>query len=121
METLRQSGARQVFPLAKRGAFWESVDEIPEPHSFDVTATVHHGGQAHSYRTRFSEDDQNTADHDQWGDRGHDEELDPKDDPLTHRSAAGWLSWCAIATRTSMAAGPFTPIGTITTTPHLMR
>ena len=121
VETLRQSGARQVFPLAKRGAFWESVDEIPEPHSFDVTATVHHGGQAHSYRTRFSEDDQNTADHDQWGDHSHDEELDPKDDPLTHRSAAGWLSWCAIATRTSMAAGPFTPIGTITTTPHLMR
>jgi hypothetical protein len=83
VETLRQSGAWQVFPLAKRGAFWESVDEIPEPHSFDVTVTLDHGGQAHSsYRTSFSEDDHNHADHDQGDDHSHDEELDPKDDPL---------------------------------------
>jgi nickel/cobalt transporter (NicO) family protein len=44
--------------------FWESVDEIPEPHSFDVTVTLDRGGHTHSYRARFSEDDDSHADHD---------------------------------------------------------
>ena len=82
VETLRQSGARRVFSFAKRGVFWESVDEIPEPHSFDVTVTLDRGGHMHSYRARFSEDDDSHADHDHGDDHSHDEELDPKDDPL---------------------------------------
>ena len=55
VETLREFGARQVFSFANRGKFWESVDEIPEPHGFAVTVTLDHGGHAHSYRTSFPE------------------------------------------------------------------
>jgi cation diffusion facilitator family transporter len=34
IETIRPNGARQVFAMAERGAYLESVDEIPEPHEF---------------------------------------------------------------------------------------
>lgn len=87
VETLRESGVRQVFSFAKRGAYWESVEEIPEPHGFEVTVTLDHGGHAHSYHTAFAEYDNSHGDHDleDYG-RGdhpdHDDELNPKDDPM---------------------------------------
>jgi len=34
VETVRPDGLRQTFPFADRGAFLESLDEIPEPHAF---------------------------------------------------------------------------------------
>jgi cation diffusion facilitator family transporter len=34
IETARPNGARQVFAMADRGAYLESIDEIPEPHEF---------------------------------------------------------------------------------------
>jgi cation diffusion facilitator family transporter len=34
IETVRPGGARQVFALANRGAYLQSVSEIPEPHEF---------------------------------------------------------------------------------------
>jgi len=34
VETVRPNGTRQVFPLANRGEFLESIDPIPEPHEF---------------------------------------------------------------------------------------
>ena len=89
VETRRQSGARQVFSFAKRGAFWESVDEIPEPHSFDVTVTLDHGGQTRSYRTSFSEEDHDHPDHDHGDGPSDDEDLDPRDDPLCAPATAG--------------------------------
>lgn len=57
VETLRNDGARQVFPFANRGIYWESVDEIPEPHGFEVTITIEHGGHLHRYETAFAEHD----------------------------------------------------------------
>ncbi len=36
VETVRPDGAHQVFAMTDRGGFLESVDEIPEPHSFSV-------------------------------------------------------------------------------------
>jgi cation diffusion facilitator family transporter len=36
IETERRGGARQVFALADRGGYFESIDEIPEPHAFDA-------------------------------------------------------------------------------------
>jgi hypothetical protein len=36
VETQREGGARQLFAFANRGSVWESLDEIPEPHSFRV-------------------------------------------------------------------------------------
>ena len=56
-ETLREGGVRQVFAMANRGTYWESLDEIPEPHGFAVAVTVDHGGHAHTYTTEFSEHD----------------------------------------------------------------
>src|SRR5579872_1892260 len=34
IETLRPEGARQMFEMADRGGYLESVEEIPEPHAF---------------------------------------------------------------------------------------
>ena len=74
IETLRETGARQLFACVKREGFWESVDQIPEPHGFDVTVTIEHGGHGHSCHTRFAEHDHHHGEH---GD-----DFEPKDDPL---------------------------------------
>jgi cation diffusion facilitator family transporter len=41
IETVRPGGERQVFPLAERGGYLESIEAIPEPHAF--TANVRLG------------------------------------------------------------------------------
>jgi cation diffusion facilitator family transporter len=46
IETVRADGARQVFAMANRGGYLESVEEIPEPHAF--TAHVRMGQQDYS-------------------------------------------------------------------------
>jgi len=45
IETLRPNGARQVFVMASRAGYLESLDEIPEPHAF--TACVVLGNERH--------------------------------------------------------------------------
>jgi nickel/cobalt transporter (NicO) family protein len=75
VETVRESGARQVFSFANRGAYWESLDEVPEPHGFDVTITTNHSGHTHGYRMSFAEHDHSDGDHDHEADSS-------KDDPL---------------------------------------
>ncbi len=40
IETLRPGGARQVFELALRGSYLESLDEVPEPHAFTAVVRV---------------------------------------------------------------------------------
>jgi hypothetical protein len=79
VETLREDGARQIFACANRGTYWESLDEIPEPHGFEVMVALEHGGHAHRYETRFTEHDH--------GHHGHDHDIhgrddNPEDDPL---------------------------------------
>jgi cation diffusion facilitator family transporter len=51
VEIVRLDGTRQVFALADRGGWLESMDAIPEPHEF--TAHVHVGGQ--TYAVAFEE------------------------------------------------------------------
>ncbi|WP_194270550.1 sulfite exporter TauE/SafE family protein [Glaciimonas soli] len=63
VETLRADGARQSFPFVQRGAYWESVDDIPEPHGFDVNLTLIQDEQIHSYRTNFAEHEHHHGDH----------------------------------------------------------
>jgi cation diffusion facilitator family transporter len=36
VETIRRDGTRQGFEFANRGAYAESIDEVPEPHDFTV-------------------------------------------------------------------------------------
>jgi cation diffusion facilitator family transporter len=43
IETVRPGGARQVFTMADRGSYLESVEEIPEPHAFTVEVRLDHG------------------------------------------------------------------------------
>jgi cation diffusion facilitator family transporter len=51
IETVREGGTRQVFAMAARDGYLESVDEIPEPHAF--AARVLLGGEA--YPVTFEE------------------------------------------------------------------
>jgi cation diffusion facilitator family transporter len=37
LETQRPDGTRQSFSFVNRGAYWESKEEIPEPHAFKVS------------------------------------------------------------------------------------
>ncbi len=47
IETLRDGDRRQAFLMLDRGLYWESRDEIPEPHGFSVTVTTEHSGHFH--------------------------------------------------------------------------
>jgi cation diffusion facilitator family transporter len=40
IETVRPDGARQVFLMADRGNYLESVDDIPEPHAFTANVQI---------------------------------------------------------------------------------
>lgn len=40
IETMRPNGERQIFAMADRGRYLESVDEIPEPHAFTAHVRV---------------------------------------------------------------------------------
>ena len=81
VETLRPDGMRHVFLFANHGTYWESVEEIPEPHGFDVSVTVEHGGYAQTLEAQFAEHDHGDAhDHDQVN--GRRDEWEPANDPL---------------------------------------
>ena len=71
VETLREDGSRQLFVCMDRDTYWESIDEIPEPHGFEVMVALEHAGHIHRYETRFIEHQH---------DHSHDD--DPVDDPL---------------------------------------
>lgn len=57
IETIRPDGARQVFLLANKGAYLESIDEIPEPHNFTARLTIAHGDHSHDYDVVYAEND----------------------------------------------------------------
>jgi cation diffusion facilitator family transporter len=43
LETLRPDGQRQVFSFEDRGDYWESIEEIPEPHAFKALVRLADG------------------------------------------------------------------------------
>jgi cation diffusion facilitator family transporter len=43
VETLRPDGQRQVFSFVDRGDYWESREEIPEPHAFSALVRLTDG------------------------------------------------------------------------------
>ena len=57
LETVRPDGSRQIFQLVAKEDFLESTTDIPEPHEFDATVTVGHGGHHHACRVEFREDE----------------------------------------------------------------
>jgi nickel/cobalt exporter len=61
--TERPDGARQTFAMIDRGAYLESIDEIPEPHEFMARVSLAHGGHAHDYDLAFVESGSPAHDH----------------------------------------------------------
>jgi nickel/cobalt exporter len=55
LETVRPDGTRQTFQFAAKKDFLESTVEIPEPHAFDATVSIGHGGHSHACRVEFRE------------------------------------------------------------------
>ena len=53
--TQRGDGASQAFSFADRGAYLESVEEIPEPHEFKARLSLSHGAHTHDYDLEFDE------------------------------------------------------------------
>jgi cation diffusion facilitator family transporter len=43
LETIRPDGMRQSFSFVNRGGYWESKEEIPEPHAFKVALQLADG------------------------------------------------------------------------------
>lgn len=88
VETRRDDGSRQDFVFRNRGDYWESIDEIPEPHQFAVTLTMDHESHAHTYTMQFTEHahGHDGRDHDghDHGDHGHDH---PHPHKTKHRTA----------------------------------
>ncbi len=82
VETIREDDARQRFTMASHGGYWESLEEIPEPHGFEATVTVDHGGHAHTYVTKFAEHDHGAHGHDRGHGHRHGHDDEPGDDPL---------------------------------------
>jgi nickel/cobalt transporter (NicO) family protein len=64
VETRREDGTQQTFALARRGTYWESINDIPEPHEFDIEVTIQHDDHAHSYQTAFAEHEHDPDGHD---------------------------------------------------------
>lgn len=77
VETLRADGSRQPFSFVRQGAYWESMEDIPEPHGFDVNVTVVQDHQLHSYRAVFAEHEH--------GDHGHDGDSSNR---ITHKTSS---------------------------------
>ena len=63
LETKRDDGRRQTFAFANRGEYWESTEEIPEPHQFAVSLTIDHDGHVHTASARFTEHDHGPTRH----------------------------------------------------------
>ncbi len=55
IETLRPDGTRQNFSFTDRDGYYESREEIPEPHEFTASLSLSHGDHAHDYPVRFAE------------------------------------------------------------------
>jgi nickel/cobalt exporter len=65
LETVRLDGKRQTFQFVAKNDFLESTVDIPEPHEFDATVTIGHGGHSHTCRVEFREDEQHHHHHDE--------------------------------------------------------
>lgn len=55
VETQRDDASRHIFSFRNRGDYWESAEEIPEPHQFAITLMIAHEGHAHTYSAQFTE------------------------------------------------------------------
>jgi nickel/cobalt exporter len=57
LSTHRGRGNIQPFTFTAHSDYLESVEEIPEPHEFEVSLEIRHGDHAHRYDVLFAEHD----------------------------------------------------------------
>jgi cation diffusion facilitator family transporter len=57
LETVRPDGGRQSFAMIDRGAFFESVEEVPEPHAFTAEVAVETPAGVQIQAAQFEEHD----------------------------------------------------------------
>jgi cation diffusion facilitator family transporter len=55
LDTIRPDAQRQHFSFVDRGAYWESVEEIPEPHEFKVSLQLADGAHDVSFEEHAHE------------------------------------------------------------------
>ena len=55
IETERPDGQRQIYSLVRRDDFFESAEEIPEPHEFIARLHLGHGDHGHDFDVEFTE------------------------------------------------------------------
>ena len=82
VQTRREGDERQDFSFVSHGTYWESVQQIPEPHEFAVSVIINHAGHARLYETQFTEHNHGHHEHGHNHGPGHDYETAPEDDPL---------------------------------------
>jgi hypothetical protein len=75
--TVRPDGSRQSFSFMKKGGFWQSTDDIPEPHGFKVELTLGQSDHERAYWTEFAEHEHGDHEHGH-GDHDHDHGAKPK-------------------------------------------
>ena len=56
IETIRADGGRQMFALTPNGTYWESNENIPEPHEFEAVLSVAHSSHTQRFEAAFTED-----------------------------------------------------------------
>jgi hypothetical protein len=79
IETLRDDGVRQRFECINCGNYWESLEDIPEPHRFTVTVHAAHGEHEHAYEAEFAGHDHGLGEND---DHAHSPQKHEPDDAL---------------------------------------
>lgn len=55
VETERPDGQRQTFSFVRHNDFFESIEEIPEPHEFIARLHLGHGSHFHDFDVEFTE------------------------------------------------------------------
>ena len=89
LETVRPDGAKQLFTFVPHGDYLEGNSDIPEPHEFQVSLKIAHGGHAHTYKTEFTEEGHSHGGDSHAG-HGHSH---GQGDAQEHAHATGVLGW----------------------------
>jgi Co/Zn/Cd efflux system component len=63
IETQRPDGSRQLFRFTLHDGYYESIDEIPEPHEFEARLALAQNGDAEIHDVVFEEHDHAHAEH----------------------------------------------------------
>ncbi|EMP4332046.1 TPA: nickel/cobalt efflux protein RcnA [Pseudomonas aeruginosa] len=57
LATHRSDGSRQAFSFVDQDGYFESLQEIPEPHEFKARLEITHGHHSHDYELEYKEHD----------------------------------------------------------------